>query len=176
MILSVFTNYNFFVIDYNPLYCSCGTNDTSPDISEQPCLVSDTEVLPVFSSSKAIKRKIIALEETDKSFSDEMDSDGNFRSAFEMEKETNLEVRDAVMERIVEDATLKLDVASCTSTNEQPMVEVPYDTSVGIEDSGLSDAQKNVNVCITGNATSVERPSSSCCTLSSIITEDVKES
>ncbi|CAG9536686.1 unnamed protein product [Cercopithifilaria johnstoni] len=40
---------------------SCDTNDTSLDISEQPYLIPDTEV--VFSSTKEIKGEIITLEE-----------------------------------------------------------------------------------------------------------------
>ncbi|EJD74052.1 FYVE zinc finger family protein [Loa loa] len=155
---------------------SCVTNDTSPDISKEPCLTSETEVSSIFSSKKATKWEMITLEETDrKSLSREVDSGRNFRSSsesFNLEEETDRGVRDAVMARIVKDATIEHDVASFTTTNDQLVDEIPHDTLVATKDSVSSDAQKNVDVCIDGSTTS---PPLSCCMQSSIRADDAKE-
>ncbi|VBB31856.1 unnamed protein product, partial [Acanthocheilonema viteae] len=150
---------------------SYGMNDTSLDISGQPHLIADREV--VFSSAKEIKKEMNTLEETDEgSLSHGVDSYENCRSASKLEKETDEEIKDPVIERIIR-ITLAVDVDSSTSSDEQSVNEMPPDTSVGAEDLGLDDVQKNASLYINGSTTSTERLSS-CCTQSSIVA-DVKE-
>ncbi|VDO38473.1 unnamed protein product [Brugia timori] len=136
---------------------SCDTNDTSINISEQ----SDREVRSIFPATKAIKDEVISVEEADrKCLSDELNSDRNFRSASELENETNRGVRNTVVEMAVEAVIPECEVTLCTAIDEQPVNEVSRDTSVTAgEDSGLDDTQEDVSVCINGSTTLVERPS-----------------
>ncbi|VDM08792.1 unnamed protein product [Wuchereria bancrofti] len=155
---------------------SCDTNETSVNISEQ----SDREIPSIFPATKAIEGEVINVEETDrKSLSDELNSDRNFQSASELEKETNRDVRNTVVEMVVKDVdvTTECDVASCTGIDEQPIDEVLHVTSVTAEDdSGLDDMQEDVNICINGNTTLVERPSlSPCCAQSSVTIGNIEE-
>lgn len=152
---------------------SCDTNDTSINISEQ----SDREVRSIFSATKAIKDEVINVEEADrKCLSDELNSDRNFRSASELENETNRGVRNTVVEIAVEAVIPECEVTLCTAIDEQPVNEVSRDTSVTAgEDSGLDDTQEDVSVCINGSTTLVERPSLSSCAQSSITVGNIEE-
>lgn len=122
---------------------------------------------------KEIEGEMITLEEANEgSFSHGVDSYGNSQSASKLEKEMDRGIKDA--ERIIK-ITLAVDVASSTSSDEQSVGQVPSDMSVGREDSGLNDVQKNTSLCINGSAASVERSSSYYAPLS-IVVDDVGES
>uniref|UniRef100_A0A0R3RJB6 FYVE-type domain-containing protein n=1 Tax=Elaeophora elaphi TaxID=1147741 RepID=A0A0R3RJB6_9BILA len=139
---------------------SCDANDTSLNVSEL-LKVPDREV--IFSSTKENGEMVILEEANRESLSHEVDSYGNFRLASKLEKETHQE--ESASERIIR-ITLAFDMDS-SSSDEQSVDEVPPDASLCTEESsGLDDIQKNASVCANGNT---------CCTQSSIVTEDVKE-
>ncbi|MCP9263668.1 Zinc finger FYVE domain-containing protein 9 [Dirofilaria immitis] len=151
----------------------CGTNDNSVDFSGQQYSVSDTEVSSIFSSTN--KREINTVEETDKKFlSRAIDSDESFQMASELEKKTNEEIRDAILEKIIENATPEFDATSCISTDEQLIDEVPHNISLGAEEISKSDDVQKNGICINGSTASAEHPSSSRCAQLSSITDDVK--
>lgn len=118
---------------------------------------------------KEIKGEMNTVEADEGSVSHGMDFYDSFRSSSVLKKETNLGIRDAVVERVIR-ITHVVDIASPTSSSEESSDEV-LDGLVGKEEnSSPGDVRKSNN----GSKISSEDLSSSC-TQSSIM-NDVKES